>query len=873
MHDQIAFGQWLKQRRQMLDLTQAALARQVGCAASTIKKLERGVLRPSKRLAEQLADQLRIPPDQHTTFVATARTPAPPSGSARPVPRSTSQHPRAILPTPPTPLIGREQEVAAAAALIRRPGTRLLTLSGAGGIGKTRLALQVAAELFDDFADGVSFVSLAPISDPVLVPAAIAQALDIREAGSQPLHELLSGYLRDKHMLLVLDNIEQVLEASSAIAELLERASQLKVLITSRVLTRLYGEHEYVVPPLKLPDIKHLPSLPGLTQYEAVRLFIERAQAAKADFAVTTENAPAVAEICVQLDGLPLAIELAAVRIKLLSPALLLARLTNRLALLTGGPRNLPLRQQTLRRTIDWSYELLDPREQVLFTRLAVFVGGCTLEAASAICNAAGDLPMDIFDGLASLLEKSLLRQGAGDEVRFTMLETIREYAREQLGARGEAAVQQQQHAEYYLALAEAAAPELRGAHQVAWLERLNAEHDNLRAALAWLLEQQAIACSLRLAGALWRFWHIRGHLSEGRRWLEAALALAGREGPVPPIGTVPPLPDTGHRVAKAQALNGAGALATSQGDYAMARALHERSLALRRELGDTRGIAASLNNLGLVAREQGDYGAARALFEESLALKRELGDKLAIANSLSNLGLVAFDQGDYGAARALHEESLTLGCELGDKWGIAISLSNLGEVARAQGDYATARVLFEESLTLKRELDDKLGIAHSLEGFAGVASAQGHAEQALRLAAAATTLREVIGGPLSSVEQARLDRWLVPARQAVSEAIQTAAWEVGRAMPVEQAIAYALEPAPQPLVPPPAKTPYPAGLTAREVELLRLVAQGLTNVQIADRLVISPRTVNAHLSAIYGKLGVSSRSAATRFAVEHQLS
>jgi predicted ATPase/class 3 adenylate cyclase/DNA-binding NarL/FixJ family response regulator len=785
----------------------------------------------------------------------------------------TLERSKTNLPAQPTPLIGREQEVAAAAAMLRRPGTRLLTLSGAGGIGKTRLALQVAAELLDDFADGVYFVALASISDPAFVPTAIAQALDIREAGSPALAELLAGYLRDKQLLLLLDNFEHLPKASVVVAELLEVAPRLKVLITSRMRLHLYGEHEYVVPSLTLPDPRHVPSLERLTHYEAVRLFIERAQAAKADFVVTNENAPAVAEICMRLDGLPLAIELAAARVKLLSPAMLLVRLTNRLALLTGGARNLPARQQTLRRTIDWSHDLLDRHEQVLFARLGVFVGGCTVEAASAVCNAAGDLPLDIFDGLASLADKSLLRQGArnDDELRFVMLETIREYAREQLVARGEDAVLQQHHAAYYLALAEAAVPELQGAQQATWLARLDAEHDNLRAALAWLLEQQAVERSLRLAGALVPFWHIRGHLSEGRRWLEAALALAG-SGAGTRMAKAAPQPGTGHRAALARVLHGAGLLAHMQGDYLAARALYEESLALRRELGDRYGIASALNNLGIVAHYQGDYATARALHEESLALVREVGDTSGIAASLSNLGNIAFEQGDYVTARALREEGLTLMREVGDTSGIAADLGSLAEITLEQGDYVTARALYEESLTLLRGLGNTWGIAASLEGFAAVSSVQGHAEQALRLAAAAAALRQAISAPLSPAEQAQLERWLVLARQALSETTRTAAWEAGRAMTLEQAIASALEPAPQPPGPTPAKASYPAGLTAREVEVLCLVAQGLTDPQVAEQLVLSPRTINAHLASIYGKLGVNSRTAATRFAIDHNL-
>lgn len=727
------------------------------------------------------------------------------------------------LPTQLTSFIGREREIAEVKRLLST--ARLLTLTGPGGTGKTRLGLQVAADLLEDFEGGVFFVPLAPISDPGLVVSTIAQTLRVRETGGQPLLKSLQEYLQDKSMLLLLDNFEQVISAAPVVAELLVACPKLKVLVTSREALHLSGEQESPVSPLVLPDLKRLPAVEALSQYAAVELFIQRALAVKPDFAVTNENAPAVAEICVHLDGLPLAIELAAARIKLFPPKAMLARLVGAtgqspLQLLTGGARDLPARHQTLRGAIAWSYDLLDVGEKTLFRRLSVFSGGCTPEAAEKACNTAGDLGMDLLDALASLVGKSLLRQEeqADGKPRFVMLETIQEYGLECLAASGEADAIRCQHADYYLALAEEADPKLTGAEQGVWFDRFEAEHDNLRAALEWLAQSGGAEKGLRLGGAMWQFWEVRGYLAEGRERLARLLALPGASV---------------RTKARMKVLYAAGVLADAQGDYAAARALFEESLAINRELGDRRGIAVSLNNLGIVTLRQQDYTAARFLYEESLAIWRELGNRRAIALSLNNLGNVANMQGNYAAARSLHEESLAifkglgdrhgiawsvnhLGDvardqgdyatarslygeslaifrELGDKWGIASSLTDLGHVAGDQGDYAAARSLYKESLAIARQLGDKRGIARVLEGFVGLAAAQAEPERALRLAAAATALRGTIGAPLPPAEQARLERRLGPARQTLSEEARTEAWAEGRALTLEQTIAYAL--------------------------------------------------------------------------------
>src|SRR5688500_5914241 len=432
------------------------------------------------------------------------------------------------LPLQPTPLVGREREVAEITDRVRSEEVRLLTLTGPGGTGKTRLALQAAADLLEEFEDGVFLVALATITDPELVPSTIAGPRGVKESAEQPLTETLKSYLHEKDLLLVVDNFEQVLEGASVVGELGAACPKLKVLATSRIPLRLYGEQEYAVPPLALPDSRVLPPVEVLTQYEAVRLFVERARAVKADFSVTNESAPAVAEICARLDGLPLAIELAAARIRVLPPHKMLERLGDRLKLLRGGARDLPTRQQTLRGTIDWSYELLEEEEKTLFGRLSVFSGGRTLEAIEEICDPEGDL--DALEGVESLLEKSLLRreEGVGGESRFVMLETVHEYARERLEASDEAEETRRLHAEYFLALAEEAEPELSGANQLACLERLEADHDNMRAALSWSLEKVP-ETALRLAVALARFWEKRSYFSEGSSWLEAALRLSDR--------------------------------------------------------------------------------------------------------------------------------------------------------------------------------------------------------------------------------------------------------------------------------------------------------------------------------------------------------
>ena len=674
------------------------------------------------------------------------------------------------LPPQLTPLVGRERETEEIRVRLLEPDVRLLTLTGPGGTGKTRLSLQVAADSIDDFDHGVFFVPLAEIADPDLVPDAIALALEIREEAARPVRDTLVDALRDQHLLVVLDNMEQVVDAAPFIGDLLRACPRAKLLVSSRIELRVYGEREYPVPPLGTAD--------------AVRLFVERSRAARPDFSPTGAAADAVAQICARLDGLPLAIELAAARIRLLAPEEMLARMERSLPLLTEGARDLPARQQTLRNLIGWSWDLLDDDEKTLFRRLAAFRGAFSPDAAETVVATE-----HVADGLVALADKSLLRE-SGDESapRFEMLQTIREYALEQLEASDEADTIHERHAAHFLTFAETARSKLSGTEQVAWLDRLEDDHDDLRAALGWWEQRRDIEHAAQLAASLWNFWLIRGHFHEGRAQLERLLALVPTDAP---------------STAWAQVRNGAGTLAAEQSDYDAARQHFEHSLAIWQSMGDERRVANLLLNLGGLAWRQTDYPAARDFLERSLEIMRRAGTREGVANALNNLGLVVKDQGDPAAARPYLAESLAITREVGDKRGIAHALVNLADAAVDAGDLTAARAHAEEAVALGWEVHDQRLLAEALEARACCAAAGRDPVRAMRLGAAAAALRRSIGAAPPPPQQARLDRWLEPLKTGTA----APEWAIGLALSPEAAVALALSiesaSAPPDVVPP----------------------------------------------------------------------
>lgn len=876
------------------------------------------------------------------------------SGKARRDPRLAY-----TLTAPLTPLIGRKREVMAVCHLLQRPEVRFVTLTGPGGVGKTRVGWAVAGQLLEHFAQGVCFVSLAPVSDPNLVIAAIAQTLGLWEVGDRPLLEQMQAYLRDQHLLLLLDNFEQVVTAAPSLADLVVSCPRLHVLVTSRAALRIQGEYEFRVLPLAVPDLKQLPPNEELAQIPTVSLFLQRAQAIQSDFQLTPDNARTIAAICARLEGFPLAIELAAARIKLFPPQALLKRLTSRLQVLTGGKQDLPVRQQTLHNTLQWSYDLLTVQEQSLFRLLSIFVGGCSLQAVEAVSQTLGSAAfadtsgsnqtMEVLDGIVSLLDKSLVQQteGEAEESRLLMLEMIREYGLACLQEQGELEDTRQAHAAYYLQFAEEAALYQFSAEAGIWFERVEREQENLRAVQQWALERQneeahtGIETAVRLGWALWRFWSVRGRLHEGRTFLEsvveaskkseaslrtkalsATALLASYQGDyvraeqlcsealtlfqqrndqqgivhvlAVQIGVALHHRQPAHILALAEEalallrrdgdpwwtayfLVVLGRAASFQHEYVRASQLFEESLTLLRTLGYPGDIAWPLLYLAHDLIIQGEYTRAGSLLEEGLALCRKAESKGGLAYAFSLLGQVALEQGDVANASRHFTETLRLNQEVGHRQSISRSFFFLASGMALQGEYAQARTFYEEGLAIATTLEHPGLISSCVEGLAIVATGQGQHTWAARLWGAAESVRQGRDTSLPHVMQASNEQARATARTHLEENVFTAAWKEGRAMTVQHVLT-AQEPislSGQELIKAVnthRKTRFPNQLTRREREVLRLVAEGLTDAQIAQKLVLSSGTVSWYVRSICSKLSVSSRTAATRAALEQHL-
>ena len=895
-------------------------------------------LRQYRRCTEAIGRELGLMPDEATQALAAAIAPASPV--AFPAPSATPFARRTNLPALPTPLVGREHDIAEIQALLWRRDVRLVTVLGPGGVGKTCLAIVGAAGMVDDFPDGVWFVDLSPLRDATLILPTIVRALGLQNDGRQPLPDFVRDILGDRRLLLVLDNVEH-LPAGTVVAWLLAQAAGVHILATGREPLRLRGEHEFVLSPLAVVEAEAAVSARAVAHTSAAQLFVERARAVRRDFTMTDANAAAVAEICRRLDGLPLAIELAAARCRELSTEALLARLAQPFAVLTSGTRDLPERQRTLRATVAWSYDLLPVDEQAVFRRLAVFVGGCALDAVGAIRAEAIDPSPDPessdLELVAALVDKSLLRWEADGLTRLRMLETLRDFGLERLAEAGELAAAQDAHARHFLALAEVAAPELTGAGQAAWLDRLDLEYGNLRAAIRWMLVHHPVA-ALRLGAAIWPFWQIRGHLAEGEMWLRDALAQsvtaspAERTGALIGLGVLTRLlgdvtraiaafdaalalcRKVGDRRGEAEALDHLGrtayeagdynravahcgaALALAQllgekalvaralrnlaavalwrGDFADAASLHADALALLREVGAPRELSSVLDHMGILAQHVGEHARAIALFEESLKNSRALGDMRSVAVSLINLGRASLIQGDAARAAAVGLESLQVMRQVGNVRGAAYALTILAEAEWALGNETRAAALLPEVFSLVRQVGDKAGLTDCLEYVAGIAVIQGDAVPASRLLGAAEASQERHGAVRPSHNQAAYDRHLAAVRAALDGPTLAAAWAAGRALTLDQALAEvtfvvtSLAARGQH----PGRARGQAGASRREIEVLRLLADGRVDREIAATLAVSPRTVTTHVSAILARLGAATRAAAVATALRHNL-
>jgi predicted ATPase/DNA-binding CsgD family transcriptional regulator len=768
------------------------------------------------------------------------------------------------LPLQLSSFVGREREMAEVERLLG--DYRLVTLTGPGGSGKTRLALAGASEVAEEFEDGVWLVELAPISDPGLVPQAVASVLGVRETPSTPLADSICLHLESREALLVVDNCEHLVEACADLAETLLRSCPgLHILATSREMLGVPGETLFAVPPLSLPDPHHLSSASDHSRNDASVLFAERARAVRPGFALTEGNAMPVARVCYRLEGIPLTIELAAARVKVLSVEQIASRLEVSFTLLAGRGRTVLAHHGTLRATMEWSHDLLGRDERVLFRRLSVFAGGFTLEAAEGVCAGEGLEEGEVLDLLAHLVDKSLvLVREVGEESRYRLLETVRQYSSEKLGESGEAEEVRRRHAAWFLALAEEAGPLMMGREQVGWLERTWREQYNFRAAMRFFLDRKDADRAIGLTWVFWRYWWVTGLQSEARRWMEEV--LESKELPK----------DDVYPSRRAQANLIIGTYAWSEGDLASALPALEEGLRLSRETDDARGQAIGLMLLGLVDVAERNGERSRERFEESLRFFRISGgsEKWGEAHTLAYLGLAPLLEGEPGPARRCFEEGLAAARAAGDRIAAHQALYTLGLLALAERDLGQADEYLREGLSLADEVRDVINAPYFVKSLGQVAGLRGQTEYAVRLLGAAKTALQATGSaPYRYIpDQALQDRIFAAARDAVGEVAFDEEWRQGRAMTLEQAIEYALEPPPETPQEPSVSPTHPAGLSAREVEVLRLVAQGMTNAQIAQELYISPRTVNAHMGSVYHKIGMSTRAEAARFASEHGL-
>jgi predicted ATPase/DNA-binding NarL/FixJ family response regulator/DNA-binding XRE family transcriptional regulator len=872
MHHNGDFGGWLRQARMARDMTQEALAEAVGCATQTVRSFEIGRRRPSREMAARLAEILEVPLAERDDFIRKARAPlatsptdAGPDAIAEATGSRAPARRRAALPLPLDPLIGRHADLQRLQRVVLDERHHLVTVLGTGGIGKTRLALQAAADLAPSFADGVAFMALASMADVANVCQAIAEAIGCQLPPAQDVESALLAFLRDRALLLILDNLEHLLgpaqgdQLCDLLTRLLHEAPDVYLIVTSRERLRL--RHEWVIEldGLAVPADED-PST--IARADAVMLFLERARQAVDDFALTSENRSSVARICRRLDGLPLALELAAAQVSFLPPAVLLARLDQALPLLEGGARDLPSRQRTMRAAIGWSYDLLSPDERTLFHRLAVFVGGFRLEAAEAV-GGGGDLPADqVLRVLRRLVDQSLVvRDSAGgDRERYRLLEPVRQFALEQLEQSGEARSVREGHAAFFVALADEAYPALRSAVQVEWLARLDREYPNLREAMSFLIAQRATATVTGLGWALWLFHWMRGHFSEGRRWMEWVL---GQGADVP-------------SQVRARALLTACVLAYGQADYAQAEVYVEESATRYRARADAEGLARTAAMSGLIAAGLGQYDRAVTLLDEGVRRYLAIGEKWGAALTLIYWAVIPLNHGDYASAVRLTEQAIPLARETGDRVSAYTALYNLALVAQSRHDCAEAARLFREALILSIEMGDAGNMAYCLEGLATVAAIQGKVEHAARLWGAAEVLLERGEAAVYAYTPDRTvyAQAVAAARSQLDAQRWNEAWAEGRAMRIEQVVADAMGTD---------STNTGSGtavmkqgssegvlvaatgevLTRREVEVLGLIAQGLRNREIAERLVISEKTVQNHISNIFAKIGVADRSQA----------